>query len=804
MREILNMNMGWKFHYGDIMVTSQGSPYTGGIDRPHIMKAGNHGFSRSGFDDSDWLDLDLPDDFVIRRGEFVAGEESIRGSLRTGIGWYRNTFYIPKQDEGRRLWLEFDGVFRDSEVWMNGYFLSRNLSGYTSFSCDIEHVALYGDKNTIAVKADASEVEGWWYEGGGINRNVRLIKTEPLHIPKWGVFVKSELTDDYQIADIKVCIDHTNESPDPANFDVSVKLIGPDGNITAKKQSVGLSIQPYSSGSSSVDLEINKPMLWSCDDPFLYNAEVSLLVNGVPLDEYRTTFGIRDCRFDPNKGFFLNGESVKIKGTCNHEGFACVGMAVPYAVNEYRIQKLKEMGCNAYRAAHNPPDPDILDICDRLGMMVMDEARTVHSAPEYLTQLDSLIRRDRNHPSIIMWSLGNEEAILQGTVTGARIMKRLIRKAKSLDPTRPITYAMCSEWDVYTDLNEKNGAHFDIKAFNYYWGNKSEKYDEYHMKHPDFPIFGSENCASIATRGVYLYDNDSDKLVLADLSAHDFFHHWGREDQKGIATAYNNCYTSFGCTPEESLHAAFDREFIAGLFYWCGFDYRGETLPYTWPSVITRYGVHDLCGFPKDIAWYLKAWWTTEPVLHILPHWNWPGMEGKEIEVRAYSNMDEVEFVLNSRSFGKYPVPYLGYVQCQIKYEPGSIEAVGYKDGHIVKRTTVETVGVPYGIKLEAVKEEISADSQDTCIVNVTIVDPKGRMVPDANNKVYFNIKGHGSILGTGNGNPTSHERDNEPERFAYNGLCQVMVRAGKEAGIIRLHAGSDDLESDDLEINVV
>lgn len=802
MRDILNMNFDWKFHDGEIEEQNFDCIHSAKFKKPQWLKAGNNGVAKWGFNDKEWNTVNLPHDFVINRCEFSHMANPTQGCLVKGIAWYRKVFEIPKEDEGKFLSLEFDGIYRNSSVWLNGHYLGSNLSGYTSFSINFTDVANYGGINVLAIRVDATECEGWWYEGGGIYRNVRLVKTMPLHIPQYGTFVKTALKEDGEgtVALVSIETDVVNEYENKAEFEISSYILDSDGSICADVTS-----NSQADANNVVHItqlgEVRDPKLWSIKNPYLYTLITVIKKQGKTVDEYKTVFGIRTIEFDAQKGFILNGENVKIKGVCCHEDHAGVGVAVPYAVNEYRIKRLKEMGCNAYRTSHNPPTPEILDICDRLGMIVLDETRLTNTSKEYMSQLDTLIRRDRNHPCVVMWSLGNEEMKIQGTSVAVCVLKRMQKYVKTLDPTRPCTYGMNGKWAEYTDFHEEHGLHLDVQGFNYMYRNW-DSFDKFHKKYPHSPFIGSENCSTLSTRGLYTTEMVNDKpLEIAEHWEERAI--WKNEKRKGIVSAYGETFPVWGSTPEEEWKIVADRPFVSGLFVWTGFDYRGETSPYEWPSVISRFGIMDLCGFAKDIYYYYKAWWTNEDVLHIFPHWNWEGHEGEVIDVWAFTNMDNVELFINDKSLGIKGVERNGHIDWPVTYEKGKLTAKGYRNGKEVMQTEIETTGVPAKILLKPDRHIIKADNEDVCVVEVAITDEQERLVANANNEIQFTVSSNGKIIGTGNGNPLSHEHDKKPERKIYHGLCQVLIQSKMESGIITLTAKGEGIQDAVLDIKV-
>jgi len=488
-----------------------------------------------------------------------------------------------------------------------------------------------------------------------------------------------------------------------------------------------------------------------------------------PADVYETPFGVRTIKFDADKGFFLNGKHVFLKGTCNHQDHAGMGTAVPDRVNVFRLEKLKEMGCNSYRMSHNPPAPELLDACDRMGILVMDEQRQIGATPEILGQLARMVRRDRNHPSIFMWSLGNEEWEPQGSDFGARLLRKMRVVVEDLDPTRPMTMPMHGAWGQgFTHV-------VDVQGCNYLHNGDM---DAFHKQWPAIPMIGSEEGSTVGTRGIY----ENDKA-------------------KGYLSAYDANTTFWAARAEEWWNYYLARPWVAGGFVWTGFDYRGEPSPLDWPCINSHFGIMDTCGFHKDIYYFYQAWWTDKPVLHLLPHWNWPGREGQTIDVRCFSNFDEVELFLNGESLGKQKMPRNSHLAWKVKYAPGVLLAKGYKDGQAVAEKKVETTGAPAAVKLFPDRKTINADGKDVSMVMVSIVDAKGRIVPVAENEISFEIGANARIIGVGNGDPSSHEPDKAEKRKAFNGLCQVIIQSTRRTGPIELKATSPGLQAADVTI---
>jgi beta-galactosidase len=722
------MDANWRFAFGHPFDPAKDFEHGTGYFS-YFAKAGyGDGPAAATFNDSAWRLLDLPHDWAVE-APFASGASPSHGYKAVGrgfpersVGWYRKTFSLPASDLGRRIGVEFDGVFRDSVVWVNGFYLGRQPSGYTSFRYDLTDYLNYGGENTIAVRVDATMEEGWFYEGAGIYRHVWMTKTRPVHVAHWGTFVTSAVQGDSAEVTARTNVD--NEGGDDATLDIEQRIEDAAGGAVAEGAARNVVVAAGATGEFSCAISVAHARLWSLESPTLYRLVTTLRSAGAVVDRYETPFGIRTVSFDPDRGFFLNGRRVEIKGTNNHQDIAGVGVAMPDALQDFRIARLKEMGCNALRCSHNPPAPELLDACDRLGLLVLDENRLMGPSPEQMGQLESMIRRDRNHPSVILWSLGNEEWAIEGNIKGARIAASMQAFAQRLDPTRRTTVANSGGWGGISSV-------IDLVGYNYI---KQSDTDKQHADYPRQPGVGTEESTTRQTRGAYVDDPRGGHLApLMDASS--------------------------GGNMELGWQHYAARPFLSGLFYWTGFDYRGEPNPYDWPQVSSQSGILDLCGFPKDGAYYLKAWWAGEPVVHIFPHWNWPGRVGQKIDVWCYSNCDEVELTLNGRSLGAKPMPRNAHLEWSVAYEPGVLEARGSTGGRVVATGRVETTGEPTAIALAPDRASIRADGEDVAVFTVTALDAKGRLVPTADNLVSFKVAG-GRIIGVGNGDPSSHEAD--------------------------------------------
>ncbi len=735
-RERLRMDAGWRFAFGHPSDPQKDFDHATGYFS-YFAKAGNgDGPAAQKFDDSAWRKLDLPHDWAVEL-PFAANASSSHGNKAVGrnfpennVGWYRKTFVIPESDLGRRISVEFDGVYRDSVVWVNGFYLGRQPSGYTSFRYDLTDYLNYGGENVISVRVDATMEEGWFYEGAGIYRHVWLAKTAALHVGPYGTNVTTEVGDGLATVTAQTMI--VNEGPTTTAFELDQEIIDHDGNVIARGPITKTSLGAGLSAELPVTIKVSNPQLWSVEKPTLHKLVTTIRHGDTVVDRYETTFGIRTIRFDANQGFFLNGQRVELKGTNNHQDHAGVGVALPDALQDFRISQLKNMGSNAYRASHHPMTPELLDACDRLGMLVIDENRLMGPSPEQLSQLEQMIRRDRNHPSVILWSLGNEEWQIEGNIKGARIAASMQAFAQRLDPTRRNVVAISGGWGGISSS-------IDVAGFNYI---KQGNTDKQHAEYPNQPGVGTEETTTQATRGTYFDDRPN-----AHLSP--------------------QIDGSSGGNAESGWKHYVARPYLAGIFYWTGFDYRGEPTPFGWPAVGSQFGILDTCGFPKDGFYYLKAWWADAPVLHIFPHWNWAGKEGQEILVTANSNHEAVELLLNGQSLGKKAMPVNGHLEWKVAYQPGTLEARGFRGGKIVETKRVETTGQPATIQLIPDRASIKANGDDVAVFSVQALDAQGRAVPTADNLVTFELDGPGRIIGVGNGDPVSHEPDQFLETIA-------------------------------------
>ncbi|SKC63553.1 beta-galactosidase GalA [Ohtaekwangia koreensis] len=778
-----NFDQRWQFHKGDIAMKrvvqagGQGGLTDTNVNviptKDTVIDYTNEN-SFKVFYPEDWKEINVPHDWVIE-GTFVndntlGSQPAVSGYLPTGISFYRKEFQIQATESGRKISIEFDGIFRNSTVWVNGHLLGNHASGYTPSNYDLTDVLRYGDegKNVILIKVDAREYEGWWYEGGGIYRHVWLVKTDKLHVDRFGTYVTTpSVSADQASVSIKTTL--SNEYKTPRNVTLLSKIIDHHGVVLETKTS-SLQINSFSKIEVSQQGTILKPMLWSPETPTLYKILTEVWDDKNLVDTYETMFGVRTIEFNRN-GFFLNGKLYPVKGTSNHQDFAGIGVALPDKINWYKLKLLKEAGCNGYRT-HHPSTPELLHMCDSMGILVLAENRHLSSSEEGLKDLKTMLYRDRNHPCVFIWSMENEECI-QGSVTGIRILETLVETTHSIDPTRPVTAAM--------NHGRNEGGYsevLDVVGYNY--GDKKMAYVKDHENHPERIVFCTESTSFISTRGEY--ENN-----------------WG----KGYVSSLSKWAPDWGPFPGEDWADIVKYPFLGGTFVWTGFDYRGEPTPYRWPCVTSHFGFMDICGFPKDGYYAYKAAWTNNPIVHIFPHWNWPGKDGENVPVHCYTNCEEVELFLNGKSIGKQKaVPYKKLVW-NLTYTPGTLQAKGYRDGKVVTKDLIETTTAPSQITLASNSTVLAADGCDVAVIRVAVKDAKGRVVPIADNLITFSIEGPGKIIGTGNGDPSSHEPDKAMQRKAFNGYCLVLVQADKQVGEIRLTARSEKLKGNEVMIKV-
>lgn len=770
-REKLLFDFNWRFFQGHGTEPFRDLGF--GKSQGDFAKTGEFVFALAKFDDSKWRILNLPHDWAVEL-PFVNDKELEshgfkplgRSYPETSVGWYRRVFDVPKSDLGRRIFLDFDGAFRSALVFCNGNFIGRNDNGYAPFGFDLTDFLFYGEKNCITVRMDASFGDGWFYEGAGIYRHVWLTKTDALHLGQWDTVVRSEVagTD----ATLKLSTIVKNSGKAGENCRVRWQILDGVGKTVATAESTVAEVAADGTQSFSATAKLAHAALWSTEDPNLYYAVATVETGGAARDRDQVMFGVRTLAFDVERGFFLNGKSTPIQGTCNHQDHAGVGAALPDRLQDFRVEVLKGMGCNAVRTSHNMPTPEWVEACACAGVLMLCETRLMSSSEEGLAQLEKMVKRYRNNPAIFLWSMGNEEWVLQSNDIGPQIIRTMQQRTHELDPTRLCTAAVNSSYD------KPFATFLDVMGFNY----NLSAIDKYRAANPHQPALGTETASTISTRGIY----STDKL-------------------RNWLSAYDLNHTDWSELAEEwwTFYAA--RPWLSGGFAWTGFDYRGEPTPYSWPSINSQFGIVDMCGFPKDNYFYYKAWWGKDPVLHLLPHWNWASREGEDIAVWVHSNLDSVELFCNGQSQGSKKVEKLHHLEWKVKYAPGYIEARGSKDSKVVLTTKRETSGPPAKIRLTVDRAEIAADGEDIAIVHVEMLDTEGRPVPTADNHIKFKVSGEGALIGVGNGDPNCQESDKESERSLFSGLAQVILQASKTPGSLTVEASSRKLGAASLTI---
>ena len=782
-RRTVSLDRGWKFAFGNAADPAKdfgcGTEYFNYLTKANSIH--NTGPYSMKFDDSGWEPVDVPHDFVVRL-PFSAEASHSHGYKTVGwkypetsVGWYRRTFRLDSLDRGKHVAITFDGIFRDSRVWVNGFYCGGEPSGYLSQTYDITDYANFGGENVVCVRADATLEEGWFYEGGGIYRHVWLTTTSPLHIAQDGISISTTFRKGYSRALLNVRTDLFNASHDTVRGSVRYSVLDAEGRQIAATTDEGnptrrLRFLPMQTRRSAFQyiIPIDNPQLWSPDTPYLYTLVAEVIVGGKTVDNKAVRFGVRDVVFDKDRGLLLNGTPLKIKGVNMHQDHAGVGAAIPDALQAYRIRRLKQLGCNAYRSSHNPMSPAMLDVCDSLGMLVIDETRLAGINANETSALRRMIERDRNHPSVILWSAGNEEWGIEWDKKGERIAATMRDYCHLYDPSRPMTFATSGGPTVEVPV--------DVAGYNYIMQNPV---DEHRRNYPDRRCYGSEETTGCGTRGVYFPDAEGRWMPALNRVM----------DQRD--STFNQI--------ERGWRFYAERPWAAGCFFWTGFDYRGEPNPMKFPATGSQFGILDYCGFAKDEAEYLRAWWTDDTVLHILPHWNLAGHEGEEVSVWAYSNCDEVELFCNGKSLGRQTMPRYGHLEWTAVYRPGRLKAVGYKAGRRVCQTVVATAGAPAQIRAAADRTLLAADGADVAVVDITLHDRRGTLVPDANVPLTLSVEGNACILGVGNGNPAMQAAEQPAERQAkvfsvetFNGCAQVILKTTDQPGDITLTVAAD------------
>jgi beta-galactosidase len=778
-RVTVNFDRDWRFHLGEV----------------------KNGQSAE-LDDTSWRQVNVPHDWSIEgdgatarwEGPFdpksPAGEGG--GYLDGGIGWYRKTFATPAEAKGRRVSIEFDGAYMDSDVWLNGKHIGRHPYGYTSFSYDLTAAMKPQGKNVLAVRLDVTQPCSRWYSGAGIFRHVRLQLLDPVHVAHWGTYITTPtvLPD---AAEVKIATRVENQGVAEAEVQLWTEIITPDFKVirvAAEPPKRVLAAGAETTFEQTVSLP--QPKLWSPAAPQLYCATSHVIVNGETADFITTNFGIRTIEFTKDRGMLINGRRVPVNGVCDHHDLGCLGSAVHRRGIQRQLEILKGMGCNAIRTSHNPPDPDLLNLCDAMGFVVMDEAfdewkagKTPHGYGRFFDQwserdLVSMLHRDRNHPCIVLWSIGNEIPE-QGAANGYEMSKRLVDICRREDPTR-LTVSACNDPGGATRTGFAKP--LGVFGINYNIGAYSQFKDKYNL-------IGSETASALSTRGEYGLKVGKDGKVQIQ---REFDHQ---------VTSYDLAAPGWGYIAETDLLALQHAPWVAGEFVWTGFDYIGEPTPYGWPSRSSYFGIIDLAGFPKDRYYFYRSVWRPEPLVHLLPHWTWPALDGKGIPVWAVTNCDAVELFLNGKSLGekKLDREHSLHVEWSVPYTPGILRAVAKTGGKQVATNEVRTAGEPKRLTLRPDRAKFLADGDDLSFVEVRVVDEQGIVCPAAGNLVRFHLSGPATIAGVDNGDPINHEPFNADKHKVFHGLGLVVVGASRTPGKIKLRAEADGLESAEVSL---
>jgi len=792
-RERIRFDENWEFAFGN--ASSPALDFGCGTEYfNYLTKAAsihNEGPYSPKFDKSKWpaawKEVTLPHDWVVdlpfsKDASHSHGYKTVGFEYpETSVGWYRKTFTVPANYEGKHLAIRFDGIFRDARIWVNGIYLGCEPSGYATQVYDISEYLNYGgEDNVVCVRADATLEEGWFYEGAGIYRHVWLEVTEPVHVAPFGTFIHSTFKDGFQKAEITIETSVRNSSCEDSAYSLRHTLLDAGGKVIRTVTVPRQSVLAKADSPSVTQMAIEHPHLWSPSDPYLYKVLTEVLQEGKTVDRYETVIGLREAVFDKDRGFILNGNRLELKGVNMHQDHPGVGAGIPDAIQIYRLRELKKLGVNAYRSSHNPMTPEMIDACDSLGILVLEENRLTGVNGEHVRLLRRMIERDRNHPSIILWSVGNEEWGLEWNIKGTRIAESMREYCHRLDPTRPMTVATSSGPAIVIPA--------DVAGYNYL---RQNRIDDLRTQYPERKAVGTEETTGCGTRGVYFDDEKNGHMAALN-----------RRNN-----TVDSCYNVIG----RGWRYYLERPWLGGLFYWTGFDYRGEPNPLKFPATGSEFGILDYCGFPKDEAWYLKAWWTDEPVLHVFPHWNLRGHEGENVSVWVYSNCDEVELIVNGKRLGRKKMERNGYLSWNAVYRPGSIRAVGYKKGKKILSETIETTENASRIALEADRTAIKADNQDVSVVTVRLLDRKGRFVPDACDLLELKVDGPVRILGVGNGDPAFRdaERPINPEDRsfrvkAFGGLAQVLLQSTRETGPATLTVQADGISAGNIILSIL
>jgi len=798
--EPVSFNEGWKFHKGE----AKNAQYLS-------------------FDDSSWRNQNLPHDWAIE-GPFDIEYNARCGGLPFhGEGWYRKSFNVPKNLKGKHVSLHFDGAMYNAKIWLNGVLIGNRPNGYIGFSVKLSEYLNYGGGNLIAVQLTPEDLSSRWYPGAGIYRNTWLEINNPVHVPKWGTFITTpKITDKLANINIKTEIENTTS----INKTITIQtIIFSKENQELSSISEAISVNKNEISIINQSTEIANPKLWGLQSPYLYRAETKLFEKGNLIDTYNTTFGVRTIEYGSDFGFKLNDKSTKFQGVCLHHDLGPLGTAVNRRATERQLEIMQDMGVNAIRTSHNPPSPEQVQLCDEMGLMIQIEAFDMWEKPKvkngyskvfnewHEKDLRDMIRAFRNSPSVVMWSIGNEILEQSDKINGKRIANELAMICKQEDPTRPTTAGF-----NYYPAPIKNGlaSAIDLVGWNY----KPRKYSEITERNPDWVIYGSETSSTVSSRGVY-------HLPIEKYELHESLQ----------ITSYDIIGPPWAYPPDIEFESLENNPNNLGEFIWTGFDYLGEPTPFggkdnstngywngNWPARSSYFGAVDLCGLPKDRFYLYQSQWTKDPMVHVLPHWNWEGMEGKKIPVFSYTNCDEVELFVNGKSHGKkikgidktpIPINFIDWeggryqgdfmspyrLHWNVPYEAGELKVIGYIDGKKVTEKQINTAKKPAKIELVPDRNLIKSDREDMSFVTVRILDIEGNLCPNSENLVEFELKGEGEIVAVGNGNPATTELFQSNQRKAFSGQCMVYIKASSSPGEIILKAKSDGLEGADITI---
>lgn len=781
------LDKGWRFAFGHAALAEKDFNYS--IANSFAKTGASAGTPIDPrFADTGWQKINLPHDWAVTLpfvytdnfDVMAHGYKPVGGLFpETSIGWYRKHFSIPATDSGQRIAIALDGVYRNAQCWLNGFYMGRNESGYVGVEYDVTDFVRFGGNNVLTVRVDATQYEGWFYEGAGIYRHVWLKKYPNVHIAPQGIFAYSQIANGKATVQVETTLGNAHAYT--ANATVRILLTSREGKVLASAKESPLQVAAMGEAVARQSVVVSNPRLWSLADPYLHRVVVEVRQGGTLVDAHTLRLGLRTIEVKPN-GLFVNGLATKIQGVNCHQDHAGIGSALPDYMQYYRISLLKRMGVNAYRASHHAPTPELLDACDSLGMLVMSEQRLLNTGPEYMQQLERLVKRDRSRTCVFMWCIGNEEGWVQTNSHGKRMAQTMIARLAVLDPTRTCTYA-ADLANVHRGINEV----IPVRSFNY----RQFAVADYHRDHPLQPIIGTEMGSTVTTRGVFKKDSVRGYLPDQDITAP-----W------------------WASRAEEWWPLAAHNDYWLGGFIWTGFDYRGEPTPFEWPNINSHFGIMDMAGFPKNLYYYYQSWWTDKDVLHISPHWNldearavWPSRTGSPVDIWVNSNADSVSLWLNDKYLGTQTMPRHSHLKWQVHYEPGTVKAVAHKQGRTFSKS-ISTTGRPTEVVVTPYKTTLLADGRDVAVINISTVDAEGRTVPNADNKIRLKVEGDARIIGVGNGDPSSHEADicaeGRWERSLFNGHAQVLVQAGTTAGMIKFEASANGLYNGGTEIITV